>query len=580
MHIVAMNADSHYWFSRPGYWLLSHPLARLRALFAVHQDLPALTGLRFFAALTVVLGHGLQSVRGFEAQGLTLALSKLSGIGMSLFFVLSGFVIHYNYRRTIAEGGTGGLWRFLVARFSRLYPLFIVLVTFELYWSGTLHRALSGAPQDIGRLVGAAPYYLTLTHSWVYEVIEEASLVYQFGGIAAVSWSISTEWFFYLCYPLILLVVLRLGSVRAKLAAIAVLSCVAIACVWWVLTHVPAINAYGLDHFGREATTRDGGGHSLLRWLLYFSPWSRIAEFILGVLVCAVFLDLKEMPPGPTEQRLGFGLAVVALAGLGFAQFLFLGEGRPWQILTNYHMAYGYALPVALLIFCVARYRNAVTRFFSLPPLVAVGEVSYSLYLLHIGVIGWLAGRGLMTAAGGSTAGAWLSVALALGVAIAASFVTYLAIEVPARTWFRRVLAPGGAPPPAPFGPIAVWASRAGVAVALVLLPLALVVTRPALTGPRSPGPLVTDGGIATIEATYGANCGAAAGNATAKVAEVCDGRASCLYRIDVRVLGDPANGCAKDFRVTWRCAQNPAEKAVASPKGVGVRGETVELAC
>lgn len=60
---------------------------------------------------------------------------------------------------------------------------------------------------------------------------------------------------------------------------------------------------------------------------------------------------------------------------------------------------------------------------------------------------------------------------------------------------------------------------------------------------------------MTVIEATYGANCGAPAGNVTAAVAAACDGRFSCSYAITNGTAAAPAVECAKDFAATWRCA-------------------------
>jgi hypothetical protein len=74
---------------------------------------------------------------------------------------------------------------------------------------------------------------------------------------------------------------------------------------------------------------------------------------------------------------------------------------------------------------------------------------------------------------------------------------------------------------------------------------------------------------IHVVEATYGDNCQtfvtpdrypnfAKPGNASAAVATVCNKtKASCLFTIDVTKLGDPANGCGKDFTVSWRCGSS-----------------------
>ena len=87
-------------------------------------DVPALTGLRFLAAFSVLLAHGLAAIVANDAppQGAVYWLMQASGFGMTLFFVLSGFVIHYNYARLVSDGGPRGIAAFLWARFARLNP--------------------------------------------------------------------------------------------------------------------------------------------------------------------------------------------------------------------------------------------------------------------------------------------------------------------------------------------------------------------------------------------------------------------------------------------------------------------------
>src|SRR5580704_2443077 len=93
-------------------------------------DVPALTGLRFLAAFSVLLAHGLAATAANNTlpQGVVYWLMQASGFGMTLFFVLSGFVIHYNYARLVTDGGVRGIAAFLWARFARLYPLFLLMM--------------------------------------------------------------------------------------------------------------------------------------------------------------------------------------------------------------------------------------------------------------------------------------------------------------------------------------------------------------------------------------------------------------------------------------------------------------------
>jgi peptidoglycan/LPS O-acetylase OafA/YrhL len=89
-----------------------------------------LAGLRFFAAIFVILAHfhGGKSLTFLLDGGQTLVVwpQSISALGMTLFFTLSSVVIHYVYSQSVCqkfslEGWCTYIWH----RFSRLYPLFI-----------------------------------------------------------------------------------------------------------------------------------------------------------------------------------------------------------------------------------------------------------------------------------------------------------------------------------------------------------------------------------------------------------------------------------------------------------------------
>jgi peptidoglycan/LPS O-acetylase OafA/YrhL len=119
-------------------------------------------------------------------------LAPLTAIGMSLFFVLSGFVIHYNYSGLLTAPTAENLAKFLVARFARLYPLYLLIVIADV--------GFSWKAADLPVL----PFYLTMAQSWFFGFVDGSSPIGHL-RLSAVSWSISTEWFFYCSYPFIML---------------------------------------------------------------------------------------------------------------------------------------------------------------------------------------------------------------------------------------------------------------------------------------------------------------------------------------------------------------------------------------
>lgn len=77
-------------------------------------------------------------------------------------------------------------------------------------------------------------------------------------------------------------------------------------------------------------------------------------------------------------------------------------------------------------------------------------------------------------------------------------------------------------------------------------------------------------GSLKVREATYGGNCGARRGNVTAHIAGQCDGKASCNYSVEYAVIGDPAPGCAKDYRVAYSCGPVDREGFAGPEAGYG----------
>jgi len=172
---------------------------------ARRQEVPALTGLRFLAAFSVLLAHGLGATFANDQppQGAVRWLMEASGFGMTLFFVLSGFVIHYNYATLVTAGGVRGIAAFLWARLARLYPLFLLMMLVYVLVSQRHVAFWTGHPERFDAILEALPYFLLSIQSWVYKVIDGGSLIDAIRGGSPPTWSISTEWFFYFAYPVV-----------------------------------------------------------------------------------------------------------------------------------------------------------------------------------------------------------------------------------------------------------------------------------------------------------------------------------------------------------------------------------------
>lgn len=104
-----------------------------------------------------------------------------------------------------------------------------------------------------------------------------------------------------------------------------------------------------------------------------------------------------------------------------------------------------------------------------------------------------------------------------------------------------------------------------------------------------TPSPSPQAGPIRVLAGTYGGNCADHAGgkyrgavqrgNRTDPLAKECNGQAKCLYRVDYRVIGDPADGCAKDFVAEWQCGNDPTIRKDVVEAEAG-RGKSAYLRC
>jgi hypothetical protein len=88
---------------------------------------------------------------------------------------------------------------------------------------------------------------------------------------------------------------------------------------------------------------------------------------------------------------------------------------------------------------------------------------------------------------------------------------------------------------------------------------------------------------LAQIEirtAVYGENCGSSS-DVTSAVAGRCNGRPQCRYHVDHTVIGDPAPGCIKDFRVKWSCGgRRVRQRSVGGEYGGEASGQSIYLDC
>lgn len=348
----------------------------------IRIQLNSLTGLRFFAALAVVLYH-LRIY--FPQMGDGLAVFGYGFTGVSFFFILSGFVLSWSHGSDVRSG------RFYWNRFARIWPLHVVTMIASI-WIPMLSAASSAT-------FSAAPFVVTLTQAW----IPGSPFLTSFNGV---SWSLSCEVFFYLVFPFIFR---RLDGRRriAWRAAIVLTLLITIGTCLSISASVPVAD-----------------------YLLGTMPIYRLGEFVLGMCLAIV---MKRGWRPPFQVLHAVGLTAFLNMGLFAAAMIPNGLSSPIPVIyANLVMIPGF---LALIAACAGRDLIGYRTILGTKPLVRLGQWSYALYLVHelvLRLVRPLIAEGSATMGDAMTAGVTVVVA-----SIALSGLLHEFVEKPAEKWLR-----------------------------------------------------------------------------------------------------------------------------------------------
>ena len=291
--------------------------------------------------------------------------------------VLSGFVIHFNYHKTV-PASLSGKFDFFIARFARLYPLFLLVFGYDFYTLLWAQGYFSGYVFSLYDAFRALPFYLTFTQTWWWWPIGSTTAYGYYStwltGATGAMWSLSTEAFFYFAY---LFGAGLLGRLAGRWLAVAGVVAFVYGLFFYIFAwlHSNTWSAWAAAHYPQVDP------NELTHWILFQSPYGRISEFLLGAVAAQVFLTRagksKSVLTGRilTYGSLGIFLALVVA--------IFGPPRNPFNVIGTQCCA-GF---VAILIYAAARYRSLLSQFLSSPLLVKLGNASYSLYLLHYFVL-------------------------------------------------------------------------------------------------------------------------------------------------------------------------------------------------
>ncbi|MFJ6851724.1 acyltransferase family protein [Streptomyces sp. NPDC091271] len=353
--------------------------------------LASLTGLRFWAALVVVLYHLSRQT------GKLPWISDLTWYGRSgvtFFFVLSGFVLAWTY-----DGKSVPPVVFFWRRFARIWPLLAVSVVASVAVWRVLGSEIS--------LRGVAAT-LGLVNAWT------PAHEYLVGGNPA-AWSLSDEAWFYLLFPLLLMLPL-LRSARGR-AWCAVALCGASVAVW---------------------TSGAWFGDSAVRgWALDYFPPTRTLQFVLGVVV-GLAVRRGWRPP----VRLPVAIMLVLAGHIALIPWSRAVPDSFWY--SPYSASQLLSAPLFALLVAAAAAADLEGRRTGLggPWMIRLGHWSFAWYLFHEIVIRALVGHLGRPHTHEDTLKLWL---LVLGISLVVAAMAYHWVEHPLERLLRRAGPGGGA---------------------------------------------------------------------------------------------------------------------------------------
>jgi peptidoglycan/LPS O-acetylase OafA/YrhL len=340
-----------------------------------------LTSLRFFAAMHVLAFHNHLDAL-MDLPGGIRNIIRTGYVSVSLFFVLSGFILAYTYHagREDASLDRRSFW---VARVARIYPVYLVgllLAAPFVFWTHFNGDRPAWSAFKILVLGGSCG---TLTQSWIPPLAVEWN---------APGWSLSAEAFFYLSFPFVSPWIWRWNRRQTMLG---------LAGLWLLALGLPALCCIaGVPGFS-DCPATIAPSTSWLAKLIAYNPLLRFPEFLLGIALCRLFVlkrqsqqtfssgqtEVSGPPASPVGKRFLPGVALIGIVGV-----LGCGSWIPYPYLHNGLLDIFFAA----LIYGLASINSergagkTPARLLSLPIFVLLGEASYAVYILHVPLRKWM----------------------------------------------------------------------------------------------------------------------------------------------------------------------------------------------
>lgn len=345
-----------------------------------------LDGIRAIAVIMVLAYH------------LKLALFKSGFLGVTVFFVLSGYLITGILISEVEEEGTIDLKNFWLRRIRRLVPAVMSMAVVIIFVSAVVNRIIftKGCKDFLASVLGF--------NNW-WQIFNKVSY-FEAAGVPSPfthCWSLAIETQFYLIYPLILLGIYKLVKSREEGRAKRGLL---FAGVTLLLALISVILMIVLFDPQQDASR------------VYYGTDTRAFSLLFGALL-AILWEYRMVP-----RRLSASVNMV-LGSVSFAVLLVMtiainGSSNFWYRGGQF---FGTILTV-LMVYAVSGRKTWLSRFLSNPVLKWIGDRSYSIYLWHYPII-LLISKGIKAS--------WWITLIEIVLSVVLAELSYRFIETPIR---------------------------------------------------------------------------------------------------------------------------------------------------
>ncbi len=319
-------------------------------------QLKSLTGLRFVAAIYIVLFH---HGNALCIMGTSVCNSIGYGyVSVSLFFILSGFLLAYVYLdpSNLQPIEKKSFW---IARFARIYPLYLLSLVASFPSFASKFEYFSGS--DLTTLQGICSGILSLLllQGWT----PWTSTVFN-----TPTWAVSSEAFLYLIFPFIVISIARLNKHKF----------IFLLTFLWIITFLPLIcfsDLFKSGYFTQFASFNFP--HFWFPFIAY-SPWSHLPQFAIGICTGILFLRKDEYHLKINSVSI-VGLLTFGCLCLSIFGILIIAPNFRYLLLNN-----GLLAPLfCIVIYYLSAQDSWIARFFSTPKMSILGEASYAMYLFQ-----------------------------------------------------------------------------------------------------------------------------------------------------------------------------------------------------